>query len=79
MRSEREARLKPEHAARYPYLVPGVWECAAVLADQVVANILCRPEGRFISRERALDPEHFEFRGSESRPRGGKPLRRDDF
>ena len=64
----REARLRPEFAPRYPYLTPGVWLPAAVLADQVIAAILGRPEGRFMSRERALDPEHFEFRGAGSRP-----------
>ena len=73
----REARLRPEFAARYPYLTPGVWESAAVQSDRVVASILGRPEGRFISRERALDPEHFEFRGGASRwPAGG--ARRED-
>jgi hypothetical protein len=60
---QREARLRPEFAARYPYLTPGVWEGAAALCDRVVAAILGRPDGRFISRDRALDPEHFEFRG----------------
>ena len=30
-----------------------------MLADRVVASILGRPGGGFISRERALDPEHF--------------------
>lgn len=64
----REARLRPEFAAQYPYLTPGVWDSAAVLADRVVANILGRPNARFISRERALDPAHFEFRGPQQRP-----------
>ena len=74
MRSKREARLRPEFATHYPYLTPGVWESAAVLADRVIASILGGPEGRFISRERALDPEHFEFRG---RP-PARPRRRED-
>ena len=73
----REARLHPEFAALYPYLIPGVWEPAATLVDRVVAAILGRPDGRFISRERALDPEHFEFRGGGGRPRGRTP-RRDE-
>jgi hypothetical protein len=76
-RGRREARLRPEFAARYPYLTPGVWEAAGVLADRVVASILGRPDGRFISRERALDPEHFEFRGTDAR-RSARPPRRDD-
>jgi hypothetical protein len=67
-RGQREARLRPEFAARYPYLTPGVWEPAAVLTARVVAGILGRPDGRFITRERALDPEHFDFRGSDPRP-----------
>ena len=75
--STREARLRPEFAARYPYLEAGVWEPAATLVDRVVAALLGRPDGRFISRERALDPEHFEFRGGGSRP-GDKPPRRED-
>ena len=73
----REARLRPEFAARYPYLSPGVWEPAAVLADRVVASILGRPDGRFISRERALDPEHFEFRAGASRRPAGQRRRKD--
>ncbi len=73
----REARLRPEFTGQYPYLVPGIWESAAVLSERVVANILGRPDGRFISRERALDPDHFEFRGSEFRPPAG-PRRRED-
>jgi hypothetical protein len=77
MRSQLEARLRPEFATQYPYLTPGVWESAAVLADRVVASILGGPEGRFISRERALDPEHFEFRGREARP-PARPRRRED-
>ena len=64
----REARLRPEFAARYPYLKPGVWEPAAVLSDRVMASLLRRPDCRFFSKERALDPEHFEFRGSDSMP-----------
>jgi hypothetical protein len=74
---EREARLRPEFARRYPYLTPGVWEPAAVLADRVVAAILGRPDGRFISRERALDPDHFEFRGEGPRP-PATAVRRED-
>jgi hypothetical protein len=75
--SVREARLRPEFAQRYPYLTPGIWEPAAVLADRVVAAVLGRPDGRFISRERALDPEHFEFRGRGSSPPHAS-VRRED-
>jgi hypothetical protein len=66
---QREARLRPEFAARYPYLAPGVWESAAVMADRVVASVLGRPGSGFVSRGRALDPEHFEFRGAGQRGR----------
>jgi hypothetical protein len=76
--AEREARLRPEFIALYPYLTPGVWESAAVLADRVVANILGRPNARFISRERALDPAHFEFRGSRQRPANRRRERLED-
>ncbi len=74
----REARLRPQFAGYYPYLTPDVWEIAAVLSDRVVAHILGRPEGGFISRERALDPQHFEFRGSAARPPTSPPPRRED-
>jgi hypothetical protein len=74
----REARLRHEFAANYPYLTPGVWESAALLSDRVVANVLGRPDGRFITRERALDPQHFEFRGSEARPPSHTSHRRED-
>jgi len=74
----REARLRPEFAALYPYLMAGQWESAAVLTDRVVANILGRPDGRFITGERALDPSHFEFRGNPHRPAPTVPQRRGD-
>lgn len=74
----REARLRPEFARRYPYLQAGEWESAAVLADRVVASTLGRPDGMFIMGHRALDPEHFEFRGSDERQAPRLLLRRDD-
>ena len=77
MRSQREARLRPEFARLYPYLTAGIWEPAAVLTDRVVASLLGRPEGKFISGERALDPAHFEFRGSEARLPGSRERRED--
>jgi hypothetical protein len=70
MRYEREARLRPEFGGLYPYLAPGVWECAAVMADRVAAHILGQRSGGWFKRGyRALDPEHFEFRSGEPRPR----------
>ena len=76
-KAPREARLRPEFAGLYPYLTPGVWELASVLTDRVVAAVLGRPDGKFIGRERALDRDHFEFRGSGGNPRA-IPQRRED-
>jgi hypothetical protein len=60
---QRHARLRTEFAAHYPYLTPGVWESAAVLADRVVANI---------------DPAHFEFRSTQRRLLDRRRLRLED-
>jgi len=70
----REARLRPEHAGRYPGIQAGVWEPAAVLCDRVLAGGLLRgsPMGW---RDRVLPPEHFEFRGGG--PEGKRPRRED--
>ena len=77
MRPTREARLRREFADLYPYLTPDVWESAAVLADRVVAHLLGRPDGHFITGERALDPGHFEFRGTQGRPKFLQSRRED--
>ena len=74
----REARLRPECGALYPYLVAGQWEPAAVLTDRVVAHILGRPDGRFVTGERALDPAHFEFRGGVEPERATRADRQSD-
>lgn len=71
---KREARLKPEHAPLYPGIEPGAWESAGVLADKVLACRLLLPSGGFVLNERALQPEHFEFRGGVG-PRGVAPGR----
>lgn len=78
MVSRREARLRPEFAQLYPYLRAGEWEPAAVLADRVVASTLGRPDGLFITGERALNVEHFEFRGNDERQPPRLALRRED-
>jgi hypothetical protein len=69
--ARREARLRPEHARRYPGIVPGVWEPAAMLADRVMAGGLLR--GAAVGwRNRVLPDAHFEFRGGQQerdRPR----------
>jgi hypothetical protein len=68
----REARLKPEFAHLYPSLEAGRWDSAAMMADRVVAWLLRQPHGGYISPDRVLRPEHFEFRGSSPRP-GSRP------
>jgi hypothetical protein len=69
----REARLRPEHAWRYPDITVGVWEPAAVLCDRVLAGGLLR--GSMAWCDRVLPPEHFEFRGGA--PEGERPRRED--
>jgi hypothetical protein len=64
----REARLKLEFAHVYPPLEAGKWELAGVLADKVSAWLLRQAQGSFISSDRVLRPEHFEFRGTSPRP-----------
>jgi hypothetical protein len=70
----REARLRPEHAARYPGIEAEVWQSASVLCDRVLAAGLLRgsPMGW---RNRVLPAEHFEFRGGG--PEGKRPRRED--
>ncbi len=71
----REGRLRPEHPGRYPRVRAGVWEPAAILCDRVRASALLRgslPEWS----ERALPPEHFEFRGGDG-AQSDRPLRED--
>jgi hypothetical protein len=59
----REARLKPEFAHLYPALEPGQWESAAMMADRVVAWLLRQPDRGYLAPDRALQSEHFDFRG----------------
>jgi hypothetical protein len=77
----REARLKPEFADVYPTLAAGKWELAGVLADKVTAWLLRQARGGFICSDRVLRPDHFEFRGTSSRPAspsGGHTRRGDE-
>jgi len=77
--SHREARLRPEHAHRYPGLHAEEWVSAATLADRVLAGALLR--GRDTSLwVRLLPDEHFEFRGGGWRgdPEGHARSRRED-
>ena len=57
----REARLKPEFAHLYPALQAGHWEVAAVIAERVLASLLKAHSG-YVSVDRVLGKEHFEFR-----------------
>ena len=74
----REARLRPEHAHRYPWLHAEDWVSAATLADRVLAAALLR--GRDMSLwVRLLRDEHFEFRGGDGRvAEGDERPRRED-
>ena len=65
--SAREARLKPEFAHLYPPLKAGEWEQAAVMAEKLVAWLLNTKRHGYISSERLLRPEHFDFRGGPTR------------
>lgn len=61
----REARLRPEFAAEYPALKPGVWMAASDLGRQLLLYHLAAgkpPEG-----DRLMSQEHFEFRGGAQR------------
>jgi hypothetical protein len=75
----REARVRPEHAHRYPGLHAEEWVSAATLADRVLAAALLR--GRDTSLWiRLLRDEHFEFRGGGDRlfsDEGERPRRED--
>ena len=62
----REARLRPEEAHRYPWIRPGEWQPAAILADRVLAGQLLR--GRYdLIWGRMLVESYFEFRGGSGR------------
>jgi hypothetical protein len=64
-RTRREARLKREFAHLYPPLKAGEWGSAAVMAEKLVAWLLKTKQHGYLSSERVLRPEHFEFRGGE--------------
>ena len=75
----REARLSLHAAHRYPWIQPGEWQPAAILADRVLAGHLLRGVHDVASR-RVLPEAHFEFRGGTSRGHersAGRPRRED--
>jgi hypothetical protein len=62
----RAARLKPEFAALYPGIRPGVWYVAAV-----VVSAIWHDQGR--GQGQRLSNEHFDFLGgTEERPQGAR-------
>jgi hypothetical protein len=75
----REARLRPEFAAMYPRVEPGVWQDATALAEQMLTEHLLRPSPGYMLSDRVLAEEHFEFRSGNhrSRPRIARTRRTD--
>src|SRR5215213_485241 len=70
----REGRLKPQHAALYPGLQPGVWVSVETLIRHVTELIHQEPSrSRMITGTRLLHQEHFEYRGLSERPEGLPP------
>jgi hypothetical protein len=63
----RLARLRREHAERYPGLDAGVWYPAASVADYFLAWLVRHPGPDAHTRARVLDSTHFEFRGGAPR------------
>jgi hypothetical protein len=59
----RQALLKPEFAHLYPGIAANEWLPAAVVTDQVLSLKLRGKERVPLTRDRALDDRHFEFRG----------------
>lgn len=60
----REARLRPEFAALYPWIQADVWYLAASVERPTEGEDIKQSRGRH-----RLSDTHFEFRGGESRPR----------
>lgn len=59
----RQAMLKPAYAHLYPGIPANEWQPAAAMMDQVLALRLRALDGVLVTRERALNDTHFEFRG----------------
>jgi hypothetical protein len=64
--ADREAYLRPEYAAWYPSLPAGKW-VGAYTAQYLVALQLKYGEPRWQAGTRLLDPEHFLFRGGDTK------------
>ena len=59
----RQALLKPAYAHLYPGIAANEWQPVAVLMDQVLALRLRALDRVPLTRDRALQNAHFEFRG----------------
>ena len=63
--SIREAKLRPEYAALYPAIEPGVWMPASDVGRQLLLWHLTAPT--VPDSDRVMIEEHFEFRGGTRR------------
>jgi len=61
----REARLRPEFAAKYAGIEAGIWLSAAGLAEKLITRLLREGVPDEELPQRVLDPAHFEFRGGQ--------------
>jgi hypothetical protein len=57
-----QALLRPAFAPLYPGIPPNEWRPAAVMTDQVLAIRINTKHQVPVTRDRALDTAHFEFR-----------------
>ncbi|HEU4698553.1 MAG TPA: hypothetical protein VFS40_05200 [Gemmatimonadales bacterium] len=81
-KSIREARLRPEYAALYPYLHAGIWAPAARMAAAIIERVALTGLPRGVDPDaRIMSDEHFEFRSGDpearERPFAGRMTFRD--
>jgi len=72
--SDRQARLRPEHADRHPSIPVSMWTSAVHMAELVASGPRAagiRLTGNILRR---LSDEDFEFRGGNDRPVDGSIL-----
>jgi hypothetical protein len=72
--SDRQARLRPEHADRHPSIPVAMWTTALHMAELVAS--WRRAAGVLVTGtlSRRLSDEDFEFRGGDARPVDGSIL-----
>jgi hypothetical protein len=63
----REGRLRPEFAALYPDLTPGIWVPACSLTEFILERGLYQRRTGSPAKLRPLLEEHFDFRGGPMR------------